>query len=101
VASRALRWAYANGDGVLVARPGRIHYARLVGILSGAQELAVVLRDGATATDAPVLALDVVNGRPDDWPATAVSVPFLTGLYAQFTGGTAAVRLLMVGWDTD
>lgn len=101
MATRALRWATANADGVAIDRPGRIYCARLVGMTTGtAAEIVAVLRDGG-ATDPPILALDVVGGAPDDWPGVPVSLPFKERLYVAFTGGSTTTRLLLIGWDTD
>ena len=97
----ALRWAYGNADGQLVARAGRLYCARLVPGDATTKELVAVLRDGADGTAAPILALAVTGGAPDDWPGTPVSMGFKRGLYVQFFGGVAAGRLLLVGWETD
>lgn len=99
--ANAVRWAYANADGVLISKPGRIYAARLVPADAAGVDLVVVLRDGTAVGAAPILALCVTGKRPDDWPTIPVSMGFKTGLYAQFFGGTAAQRLLLVGWETD
>ena len=99
--ANAVRWAYANADGVLIAKPGRIYAARLAPGDASSKELVAVLRDGTDATAAPILALCVTAGAPDDWPKTPVSMGFKQGLYVQFFGGAAGGRLLLVGWEAD
>jgi hypothetical protein len=94
-----LLWVRANADGVLINHGGYLHCARLVGIVTGNTEISVVLRDGLTAAGPVIMAMDMINGRPDDWPPLPVSMRFMTGLYAVFTGGTAPARLLVVGWQ--
>jgi hypothetical protein len=98
--TRHLRWAQANNDGVIIPRPGRIYCARLTVNVSGSTEVLVALRDGGVAGD-PLLVLDCLQGRPDNWPQIAVTMPFQTNLYVAFSGGSAATRLLSIGWDTD
>lgn len=99
--SRAVRWAYGNADGTLVAKPGRLYYARLVVSQVGQQEVVALLRDGVTSSAPAILALDCMQGQPDDWPVIPVSMGFKVGLFVTFSGGTQTARLLSVGWETD
>jgi subtilisin family serine protease len=103
--TRSLRWAsrsYSAGTGVLVNRPGRLYYGRLVIQATGSQTQIAVLRDDVTATagaGAVVLVLDAGNENPDDWPRIPVSAGFNAGLKVEWLGtGAAAV---MVGWEPD
>jgi len=103
--TRALRWdsrPYSAGNGVLVDRPGRLYCARMVMQGTGNAQQVAVLRDDTTATagaGAPLLVLDAMNGSPDDWPKTPVSVAFLHGIKVEWVGtATAAV---FVGWEPD
>lgn len=89
----ALRWAVATATGLLLERPCRVYYARLVG--PGAA--SAVLRDSVDATGPVVLGLATAAAGADDWPRIPVSVNVMKGLHLTLTG----TATLLVGWELD
>jgi hypothetical protein len=97
---QSLRWVAANEDGLLVPNPAAVFCVRLAALTTGSEEIVALLRDGTTPESPPLLAFDVVAGRPDDWPHVPVCAYFRGGLYVTFMGGVPEERMLTVGWDT-
>jgi hypothetical protein len=104
-APRSLRWAsrtYAEGPGVLIGRPGRLFYCRMVMQSTGSAQQLAALRDDVTATAGAgllLLVLDAGDRAPDDWPRIPVAMPFQHGLKVEWLGTAAAA--IFVGWDAD
>jgi hypothetical protein len=82
-----------TATGVVVNRPCRLYYARLV----GAAAASAVLRDSVDATGAVVLGLATAAAGADDWPRIPVSLGLTKGLHATLTGAAT----LVFGWEPD